>query len=131
MKSIYRLIAASSLIAACFLAGCVTQDQLAAADFGPVPTDTEKQCRQYFEEVLKDPESARYRFVAVKQGWAKDGLIMGGKTHFGWVQIVEVNAKNSYGGYTGYKTHYLLFVNGRLARDITDDVNLSGMAGVR
>lgn len=122
MQLIYVKSAAILLLAGLFLAGCVTQADLSKADWGPVPNDPEGRTRAYFEQTLKDPDSARYKFGALKKGWLKEGLVYGGATRFGWVQIVSVNAKNGYGGYTGYETHYILFL-GRKVYDITAAVN--------
>lgn len=32
---------------------------------------------------------------------------------YGWVIMFEVNAKNSYGAYVGFRTRYLVLNNGR------------------
>lgn len=32
---------------------------------------------------------------------------------YGWVIMFEVNAKNSYGAYVGFRTRYLVWNNGR------------------
>jgi len=45
---------------------------------------------------LKDPDSAQFRNIFVRQGKSKR------------VTCGEVNAKNSYGGYTGYRTFSVL-----------------------
>lgn len=102
------------------LSGCVSPEQLAQADYGPPPTDVELQARNYFETALKDAESARYKFGTLDKGWTRDLLGDGGKAHFGWIQLVSVNAKNGYGAYTGYEDHYLLFEHGRLMGDVTE-----------
>lgn len=52
----------------------------------------ERRLRGAFEDRLKDAESARFR--AIKQGPPKDGA---------WTLCGEVNAKNSYGGYSGFE----------------------------
>jgi hypothetical protein len=52
------------------------------------------------KEMLKDPESARFRRIYGAQGNVEKIAICG-----------EVNAKNSYGGYTGYKP-FMVFEDG-------------------
>ena len=110
--------------------GCVTADQLAKADFGPQPTNPQEQVIRYFEYYLKDPDSAKYQFRELTKGYIKDGLIMGGKIHYGWIQVVDVNAKNSFGAYTGYQRKYIFFENGRIHSDATDIIVVAGMGGL-
>lgn len=119
-----------ALVAVLLFAGCVTSEQLAVADYGPAPTDAEAQSKTYFEKALRDPDSAKYKFETLGRGWVKDGLVMGGKTHYGWIQVVSVNAKNGFGGYTGAKDHYLFFRDGKLVRDITGEVVAAKMGGL-
>lgn len=119
-----------AFVALVFLSGCVTREQLSQADYGKPPENAQAMARAYLADTLKDPESARVEFGPLMKGWSKDGLIMGGTTHFGWVQVLEVNAKNSFGAYTGKKTRYLMFKDGRFFRDITDSLELAGMSGV-
>ncbi len=111
MKTTLLLLA----VCAALLSGCVTASALRSADYGPMPKqeDAKKQAITYLESILKDPDSARYQFVSLRKGWLKDGGISG-KLHAGWMLDVQVNAKNSFGGYTGWETYRLLFVNGRL-----------------
>ncbi len=118
------------LLFALLTIGCVTDEKLASVDFPAPPGEPQVQAQAYFERILKDPYSARFQFGPLVKGWVKDGLIAGGKTHFGWVQIVEINAKNSFGAYVGSKPHYLLFLDDGAVRDITDDVTISHMGGV-
>lgn len=64
--------------------------------------------------MLKDPDSAKVRNVSnpipnvVKY---VPGITTGG---VGWSICGEVNAKNSYGGYTGYKWWWILVNQDRL-----------------
>jgi hypothetical protein len=82
----------------------------------------QEQIPGYFETILKDPESARYRYGTPFKGQINKGLISGGGIQWiGWVFPVQINAKNSFGGYTGYKTHYVLTTNGRIYRHIDEN----------
>jgi hypothetical protein len=105
------LIGAALLLS---LAGCATpptQEELATADYGPFPKDYQDTIRAYFDQTLKDPDSVRYKWRGEpSRGWET----LGGKK-FGWRVCVDVNAKNSYGGYTGYQTSYFMFQNHRIA----------------
>lgn len=58
---------------------------------------------------LRDPYSAVYRFETPRKGYVKDGLLVGGKIHYGWIVPVWINAKNGFGGYTGAQLFYAMF----------------------
>ena len=75
---------------------------------------------------LKDPYSAKYTFEEPRKGMCKDGLLLGGEKHYGYIVPVTINAKNSYGGYTGNELHYFFFSEGRFG-DATSLLS-SGMA---
>jgi hypothetical protein len=99
------------LIACLSLAGCVTpptQQQIESADYGTYPGEYKEVITKYMRHRLKDPDSAKYEFLnAPKEGW--NG--MGGK-HFGYVVCAAINARNSYGGYTGAQLSYFMIKNG-------------------
>ncbi len=121
------------ILAACALAlaGCVTNSQIQSRDAGPKPTQAqvEPQARVWFETTLKDPYSAHIEFLGIYKGWYSDGPFAGG-IQTGWVAEYSVNAKNSFGGYTGYQTHYLFFRDGQFVREITLDRFAAQMAHV-
>lgn len=50
--------------------------------------------------MLKDPDSAKFRDLQVHHGVSKDGA---GVSHETAVVCGEVNSKNAFGGYGGYK----------------------------
>lgn len=58
----------------------------------------------------KDPDSVRVRNIDIVGCKAEmiGGLLNGGKRYIGWVINFEVNAKNSYGGYTGFEAQWVL-----------------------
>ena len=76
------------------------------------------QTKQHVKNTLKDPESAQFKDVKVAIN------IKGDKTVCG-----QVNAKNSYGGYTGFKSFYVKNNNGLV--HFEDDLNykLAGCEG--
>lgn len=90
-----------------------------AMNFGPMPTEEQAMAlaRNAFELTLKDAESARYRFSKIVRGYVGSY----GKTSYGWVAIVLVNAKNSYGAYAGYEERYV-FIVGERGFDITEEL---------
>lgn len=82
--------------------------------FGAYPDDYQQIVEQYMAEQLKDPESARYsKFRDPK----KDLKIVDAKKRvatLGYSTCVDINAKNSYGGYTGAKRHWFLIRDGKV-----------------
>ena len=64
--------------------------------------------------------AARYRFGDPIQGWVPSHLFRRDEEplvrgyEFGWTVAFAVNAKNSYGGYTGEERYEALFQDGRL-----------------
>lgn len=105
--------------------GCASVDPQAAAraDYGPPPANAEAQIRAYFEQTLKDPDSMKLRV-----GELFKCAMQGNSDHLtcGWVQVVECNAKNSYGGYVGFRRHYFYFHDGKLLQDATFIVTNGG-----
>jgi hypothetical protein len=113
------LIALILSVSAVFISGCALEGQkvqsaeAATRDFGECPTDYEEQIHQKFEETLKDPYSAHYEIGSPYQGKVWRGLLFGGDG-YGWVVDARINAKNSFGGYTGNRRWTFLFQHGRL-----------------
>jgi hypothetical protein len=74
---------------------------------GPQPSDQQIQesVQAYIAGVnWKDPDSVQVRNIRIqpcRSIWK--GLINGGGYEVGWEIDFEVNAKNSYGGYTGFE----------------------------
>ena len=66
----------------------------------------EQAVREYFETKLKDPTSAMYKFRPVQNGV----LVYTNEKHeSGWCMCGDINAENSYGGYTGYDLFLVRF----------------------
>lgn len=108
-------------LVACF-AGChlaPSQDraraEAQAIGYGPAPTNHEAYIKGFIGATLKDPDSALYQFETPYQGFTyKNPLRGGGLGYAGWIVAVSVNAKNSYGAYTGYERKKFLFRDGHL-----------------
>ena len=101
------------------LAGCglrqPTSEELAHADYGPPPQNYQAIVKAGFQNILRDPFSAQYRFNGAPiKGWYRDSLFAGNGLHFGWGGHVEVNAKNGFGGYVGFTDYSYLIKNGTL-----------------
>ncbi len=79
---------------------------------------------------LKDPFSAQYNFLSgPEQQWSS----FFGSIKFGYGVCVTINAKNSYGGYTGQKLHYFLIHNSNIVQHFYqsgrgDDIDIKGIA---
>lgn len=71
----------------------------------PTPAQIDAEVRTYIaSRNWKDPDSVRYQNIRMQPCqaiWV--GLLNGGRLS-GWEIDVDVNAKNSYGGYTGFET---------------------------
>lgn len=98
-------------------------ENLAAADYGSAPSeDREAQVRTAMAELLKDPDSAKYRFTAPEKSWLPryhfdehvDGQPYQHGSVFGWTMRFGVNAKNGFGGYGGEKAYEAFFKDGHL-----------------
>lgn len=73
------------------------------------------QTKQNVKDMLKDPESAQFRNVKIAVNTVGEKSVCG-----------QVNAKNSYGGYTGFKSFYAK-INDKIVY-LEDDTNYR-MAG--
>ena len=78
-----------------------TDAEIAAADIGSLPEDYQQLIKNHMQQILKDPESARYRFPKAPEKIAHLKTNPNEPFKFYWRINYFVNAKNSYGGYTG------------------------------
>lgn len=118
MKKIFLIaaLAASSVL----MVGCApkppSQVAISNADYGTLPADYQQQIKSHMASILKDPESARYSFEPPFKGYSQDGSLSStsGGVMYGQIVGVQVNAKNSYGGYTGNQLYVFMFSNGMM-----------------
>lgn len=120
------------LIIVALLFGCtaaVTKQQIDSARYSSQPSEksAESNIRAYFSAALKDPDSLRLECQTVKKGWARQ--YRDKDADFGWIKSCMVNAKNSFGGYTGAKPYIFLFtvdgmkvIDGSFFRDFNEHV---------
>lgn len=107
MKKAALIIAVCASLAGC--AGALKKPD-ASTDYGFPPIGYEQAVKDHFDATLKDPESARYRIGKPVKAYANNGIIHGGGIGWaGYLVDVQVNAKNSFGGYAGYSAHIVLF----------------------
>lgn len=91
-----------------------TEEEIRTANYGEEGggiSELDKEATILIEKAfLKDPDSAKFKF-----GIPYKGFIVGeAKTEFGYFLDIYINAKNSYGAYTGYKLTRRLYRNGKL-----------------
>jgi len=111
-------------VALAILGGCAvypTAEEQAAADYGPEPDwyTCRAAIRILIQGVLKDPGSAEFRWYGFERAWWGSRGLFGPGITYGWRMAVDVNAKNSFGAYTGYETWWFYFRDGKIA-DITE-----------
>ncbi len=106
------------------LTGCaskqITWRPLAAdietADYGAYPRDYESIVKDWYLRNLKDPDSARFGRItrplkehAITKQFKKDAV-------YGYSVCAAVNARSTFGGYTGRQTRWFLIRTGRIVR---------------
>jgi len=122
MSSINSRIGRWLVVLVSFLVGSVsgcattppTPDDLARADHGSWISQEEAiaKASAFLKTHLKDPDSARIEWQPLEKGWIREAPIHGGTLRFGYVLNANINAKNSFGAYVGYKPYRFLFFNG-------------------
>jgi hypothetical protein len=76
--------------------------------------DAQRQAFEFLKRVLNDPDSASIDWSSVSPGWIREASFHGGGLKFGYVLNANINAKNSYGAYIGYKPYKFMFFNGTI-----------------
>lgn len=105
------------VFAALTLSGCMsmpTQQEIASADYGAYPSQYQQIVRGYFQATLKDPESAQYASISKPVKYSTRDW---GTMRYGYLVCVAINAKNSYGAYTGFDHVGLLIHNDRVVEN--------------
>lgn len=108
------------VLLALFLTACETtqerKDAFASADYGPAPVIDKAEVENSLKSGLKDPGSAQFRWLEPeKMRWRANAF---SEWRYGWNVKIWVNAKNSYGGYTGEQPYWLTYLDGKLV-DVT------------
>jgi hypothetical protein len=113
-----------SLAAAFSLAGCGVAYQQQRSEilrsastesFGPPPpADYRATGEAFIKRLLKDPDSARFEWVSEPRHEAIQPAFASPHAMPVWVTGVRVNAKNSFGGYTGAEPFALAWKNGKI-----------------
>jgi len=108
--------------------GCAsgpTTEQLSRANYGRNMMAAE--CVAIAEQVvgnrLRDPNSAQFRHLQCYQGYWTSVPVRGMGVEFGWRQEGQVNAKNAFGGYVGFRSYYVLIRDNSVIRYCISDEN--------
>ncbi len=116
-----------SFITLALLASCASgpsADQLANADYGPMPANYQELIKKYVNDRLRDPGAgATFEFY---RPLTKSWYGFGGVGQFGWATCATVNAKNAYGGMTGPLPSYFFIRDGLIIQAVhseTDGAN--------
>lgn len=89
------------------------------ANYGTSPEAYEEKIKVYFSVILKDSESARFNISKPYKAYVNEGWAVGGGIKWiGHAVDVQINAKNSYGGYTGFKPYIVIFNNDNLVKHL-------------
>ncbi len=115
MKNLFGLL----LLAVCCSCSTVpSAEDVKDQDHGPVPVAYESKVKDALELSLKDPRSAEFKFLAPYKSFLhRQGILVDKSqrgTVYGWSVPVLVNAKNSYGGFTGFERYTFVFRDGQL-----------------
>tara|TARA_R110000824_G_scaffold63944_2_gene167547 strand:- start:2710 stop:3108 length:399 start_codon:yes stop_codon:yes gene_type:complete len=98
------------------LTACGTQnvDISTTASIPNKPLYSETTVRGYLKDLLKDPDSMKaFEISEPRLGKYYGGMFNGFKTVPSWYVCYGYNAKNSYGGYAGFKS-YVAFFEGEM-----------------
>lgn len=111
------------------IAGCASapsREQIGSADYGnPMsPSDCLRVAQQAIASQLKDPSSAQFRNeIPCHTGYSNNVPLLGKSAQFGYIQDGEVNGKNSFGGYVGFRPYHALMRNGSTVVSCITDAN--------
>jgi hypothetical protein len=90
----------------------------------PYPNNYVSIIKAWYAENLKDPDSAKFNKISKPQ---KEHAIENQFQRlalFGYSVCATVNAKNSFGGYTGSKVRWFLIRNGVVVREQPADEHI-------
>ena len=112
------------------LAGCVTpvtKEEMASADYGPVPVAYQDEIKSYLSLRLTSPKDAVVEFRNEPKQLYQRGTPVRGE-QYGWGVCVFINDKNKAGAYDGFypmtfvlRNEKIVAVNGG-----PDDANIIG-----
>jgi hypothetical protein len=118
MKTTKRLLLTIAMLALASCASFPNAQQNASADHGPYPANYKEIVHNYIAKTFKDPYSVRdLEINKPTKGWFTGARIFGEPSaYYGWEVIFTVNAKNSFGAYTGRQQIDLLVRDGQVIK---------------
>jgi hypothetical protein len=117
------------LIVLCVLviSGCAytpSNNELANADYGSQPINIEGSIKDSLLTTLKDPDSLQIKNITTpKKDFFLDPANFNTKFGYGWHVCALINAKNTYGAYTGYKNYHFFFKDNKVIYNTNIDMN--------
>lgn len=108
------------------LSGCTSvpsEQELANADYGRETSQAECEAlvKAQAEIFLKDADSAKYQFGHCEKRGMQSIPVIQIPKQYGYFIPVQINSKNGFGGYTGYKSYQFLIKNGAIIRKARQD----------
>ena len=109
------------------LSGCMsapTKQQTDSANYGPVPNNHETTIKNSLQYILKDPSSAVVqRITKPRKEWFLNPENLNTKFDYAWLSCALINAKNSFGGFTGAKQYVFFIKNNKVIYYQADQLN--------
>jgi hypothetical protein len=91
------------------------ETQADTARYGPYPANYKEVVMQWLNKQLIEPESARIEW----SGDPKPADLGSNREHlYGYLVNFTVNARNTFGGYTGKQKHAVLIHNGEVIKGL-------------
>ena len=91
------------------------RERAQSEDCGKYPSNYQALVKAAAGEALKDPQSAMYKFEGEpKRAYKVIGKLQDENVIFGYGGRVQINAKNSYGGYVGFKLWTYVIRDGKV-----------------
>ncbi|CAM3037462.1 hypothetical protein B0183_11675 [Glaesserella parasuis] len=87
----------------------ITLEEARTKDYGAYPKNYVQLIKEHYNNTLKDPDSVKYKEITKPKKTA-NGIT---DTYYYYV-CATINAKNSYGGYTGWTTDTFDIRDGRI-----------------
>jgi hypothetical protein len=107
-----QLFRMAAIIAFITMIGCIAASQLTPERCGTAPTMAQAEwgVNYYVQNVgLKDPSSAQVRNIQIVRPYGQANIH---GNIYGWLVTFELNAKNSYGAYVGFRNREIIMING-------------------
>jgi len=94
----------------------VSMRTIRSADYGPYPRNYERLIRNHLNQTLLDADSAKIRIInSPRRVFRVTDSVTEPNTSAFYLVCVNVNAKNAYGGYTGWQTKFYRFEHGAIS----------------